>query len=467
MEFRKELGRDLRRLIGDVAFEHDGAYLYCDSAYFWEEGNRVDAYGHIRIKVSDTLNIYGDLLQYDGNTRVADLIGKVKMVDRQTTLTTERLIYDRNSGIASYHTGANITNKENRLTSRNGYYYTGKKQFFFKEKVELNNPRNRMKCDTLMYQTLSRTAYFKGPTRITSSESFIYCENGWYNTNSDIAQFQKNAYLISDRQKLSGDSLYYDRNKGIGRAFHNVHLIDTVQNIIITGHLGDYRKMEGYARVTDSVVGILIESQDSLFIHGDTLFAMLDTLGGIQRIYAYHKVKFYRNDLQGMSDSLIYNLTDSTISLFKKPVLWSDENQLTADSIRLWITDRQADSMLLYQTAFIVSLADSGKYNQIKGRSMTGYFSEGRLHRVKVLGNARTIYFAREDDGSSIGINLADASDMLITLENKKIKKIKYLNKPGAVLYPETKAPPDQLSLPGFQWLEHRRPSNRTEIFNW
>ena len=72
-QFDKRLGEDVRRLIGNVIFKHDNYYLYCDSAYLNSEQNNLDAFGHIRIRSGDTLNIYGDFLKYDGNTEIAKI----------------------------------------------------------------------------------------------------------------------------------------------------------------------------------------------------------------------------------------------------------------------------------------------------------------------------------------------------------------------------------------------------------
>ncbi|MCX6269916.1 MAG: hypothetical protein NTU44_01625 [Bacteroidetes bacterium] len=467
MEYRKELGPDLRRVIGHVVFEHEGAVVYCDSAYFYESKNSLDAYGNIHIRISDTLNMYGDKLRYDGNTRMADLIGKVKLVDKQTVLTTDHLIYDRNSKEAFYQHNAVITNKNNKLTSIKGYYFTSLKQFFFKDSVTLVNPKYVMHCDTLRYETITRVAFFKGPTKILGKETNIYCENGWYNTNTDIAQFNNNASIRNKSQVLRGDSLYYDREKGIGKAFKNVTITDSVQNIIISGQSGRYFKQRGYSLITDRVLAIMIEKTDSLFLHADTLFTTFDTAMQTNTLSAFHHAKFYRKDLQGLCDSLIYNFRDSTIALYHNPVLWSEENQLTADSIRIWMTNEMADSMLLYNTAFIISKSDTGKFNQVKGRNMTGFFRKNELDHVMVNGNAKTVYFAKEDDGSSIGINIAAASDMLITVKDKKINRIKYLNKPDATLYPEKNVSPSDLILPGFRWFGSRRPINRYEVFTW
>ena len=135
MQFDKRIGEDARRLIDNVHFSHEGTNMYCDSAYLFSQQNRLQAYRNIYIQVNDTVSIFGDRLDYDGNTRIAELTGNVKMIDPQMTLTTGHLIYDLNNSTANYAGGGRIVDKENTLTSRWGYYYVNQKQFFFKDDV--------------------------------------------------------------------------------------------------------------------------------------------------------------------------------------------------------------------------------------------------------------------------------------------------------------------------------------------
>jgi len=53
---------DARRLIGNVAFEHQGSMLYCDSAYFYESYERMDAFSNVRI-VNESVTITGNKLE--------------------------------------------------------------------------------------------------------------------------------------------------------------------------------------------------------------------------------------------------------------------------------------------------------------------------------------------------------------------------------------------------------------------
>jgi lipopolysaccharide export system protein LptA len=318
-----------------------------------------------------------------------------------------------------------------------------------------------------MYNTVTKTSYFYGPSDIKSKEDSIYCENGWYNTEQDIARFSKRAIIFHGEQSLTGDSMYYERRTGYGQVFKNAILYDSVKNIILNGNYGEIQRDIGFAFMTDKAVAIMIDKKDSLFVHSDTIKATFDSAQNINNIFFYFKGKFYRNDLQGMSDSMTYHGADSVITMYREPVIWSEKNQLTADSIKLTIRNGQIDTLVMYSSAFIVSEDDSNKYNQVKGRDMVGYIKNNELYKIRVVGNAETIYFVREEDRTLIGINKAIASDMLIFLENKEVKTITYIDRPIATLYPEKEIPPLDLKLKGFKWITERRPLKKSDVFIW
>lgn len=468
-KYSKALGENVQRLIGNVILEHDGALMYCDSALMNEETNSLQAFGNIHIKMSDTLNLYGNRLNYNGDTKLAEVIEEVKLIDRQTTLSTDKLFYDRNTQVASYITGGRIVSKETRLTSKIGYYHTDIKKFFFKDNVVLKNPKNTMNSDTLMYNTVTEIAYFLGPTIIKgkNNSNYMYCENGWYNTKTDVSRFSKNALVVNGTQRLSGDSLYYDKKNDFGKAFKNVLITDTVNKIIIHGDYAEYAKIKGYSMVTGHAQAILTDASDSLFLHSDTLYTTLDKEQKTKDLFAYHHAKFYRHDLQGASDSILYRFSDSTILMYKMPVLWTDNNQLTADSIHIITSKKEVKQMMLYNSAFIISKDSTVSFNQIKGKNMVGLFRNNNLSQINVTGNAETLYFVREDDKTLIGINKAVAGNMHIYLRDKKIQGITYIENPTATLYPEKEIAPQEQLLKDFRWHGDQRPKNKTEIFDW
>ncbi len=465
-EYNKDF-KDVQRIIGHVKFTHDSANLYCDSAYMNESLNNVLAFGNVHIRISDTLNMFGDSLKYDGNTKIARIFSNVRLIDNQTILTTDTLVYDRNTRIAQYDYWGKIVNDKNILVSKHGYYYTDLKQFFFKHKVMLINPEYIMRSDTLMYNTVTETSYFYGPSDIVSmdKEDSIYCENGWYDTRTDVARFREKAKIFHKDQYLTGDSLYYERKNGFGQVFQNAFLKDTTQNVILKGNYGEIQRKIGFAFMTDRAQMIMIDNNDSLFMHSDTVRATFDTAQNIKNIFCYYKMKFFRDDLQGKADSLVYHGKDSSMTMYHDPVVWSDKNQLTADSMTMTMAGGQPDSLKLFNAAFIISQDDTNKFNQIKGRNIMAKFRNKEIYKVNVLGNAETIYYVREEDKTLIGINKAVSSDMLIFLEHNEIQTITYLDRPTATMWPEKDISPYDLKLKNFKWLDDHRPRSKEDIF--
>jgi lipopolysaccharide export system protein LptA len=476
--------RGFQRLIGAVQFEQQGMVMTCDSAHFYSEKNTLDAFGHVHIQQGDSINVFGDFLKYDGNARKADLQKNVTMTDADMTLTTDAITYDMTEKVASYGSGGKIVNNQNTLTSQIGSYSTESKMLSFKKNVVLVNPEYVMKCDTLHYFPLSKTAYFLGPTTIqaTNNSNFIYCENGFYDTNADICQFQKNAYIITKTQTLRGDSIWYNRKIGLGKAIKNVEIVDTAQKITIRGDLATHNDITDVSLVTGHALFIQSFKEDSLFLHADTLksITLHDSLETTQKpgkkvedtlahepntlVLGYANVRFFKKDLQGRCDSLAWTSADSTMRLFGDPVLWSGGNQLTAEKVFIQTSHGEIMRLDMTTNAFIVSKEDSSRFNQIKGKKMTGYFKDNALVQIYVEGNGQTLYYAK-DRGMIIGVNKADCSSLLIRVENEEVKSISFYNRPDATLYPPLDLPPKEALLKDFRWREEEQPLSVPDLF--
>ena len=207
------------------------------------------------------------------------------------------------------------------------------------------------------YNADCKVSYFFGPTEIRSDKNIIYCENGWYNSQSNKSQFRENATITHKDFVLKGDSLFYNRNKGYGIAINNIQLIDTINNLLITGNLGEYFEKSGNAIVCQNPLLNLITDGDTLFVHADTFLSKKNIEN--REVHAFSDVKCFREDIQAICDSLIYNLKDSTLSLFNKPVMWSDKFQITADSIQFLLSGGKIRKMFLRQNPMLISQEDS------------------------------------------------------------------------------------------------------------
>jgi lipopolysaccharide export system protein LptA len=467
-EVDEKIDKDLQKLKGDVHLKHNDVYMSCDSAYYYQKKNQVRSFGKIHIEQGDTLHLYGDYLFYDGAIEFAYVEGHVELIDRETHLYTDAVTYDFNIDLAQYNSGGRITNGDNTLTSRIGIYYVSKDLFHFKDSVKIVNPDYIITADTMDYNTESETAFFTGPSELTGDSLYLYCERGWYDTKNDITRIWKNALIDNRQQVVRGDSLYYENETGFGECFRNLSITDTTDNIIVKGNYAWYYKEPERFMVTDSAMFIQVSGEDSLFLHSDTLRAVTvvsDSAGnGFRLMSAYYKCKIFSKDIQAKCDSLSYSFRDSVIRLYEKPVIWSEENQLTSDSMAVFTKNRNADRMELYNTAFVVSQVDTMRFNQTKGRSLTGYFRDNKLYKITINGNGESTYYL-VDNNEIVGVNRAKCASMDIFVDNGKVTEIFEYQQPEGMIDPPSELPQNNTHLDGFLWLDYLRPKKIEDIF--
>ncbi|MDB4534767.1 hypothetical protein N9242_07835 [Vicingaceae bacterium] len=485
LEFEEVNGEKIKRLIGDVRLKHDDALMFCDSAYIFSNTNTMDAYSNVRITQGDSLKLFGDSLKYDGNTKVAILRGDIRLINNDVILTTNFLDYNRTTNISYYYGGGTMVNQKenNTLTSQQGYYHTNTESFYFKEDVVLINPEYKIEADTLNYHSSSEIVNFLGPTTITSDDNFIYTEDGWYNTVSDQSKFYKNAYLYSEEKLIEGDTLYYDREKGFGEIICNATITDTVENLILQGDIAHLFELNDSAMITQEAMMMQIMDEDTLYMHADTFivstqFQVYDSLinevdsskikgDTVRTMLAYNHAKFYKSDMQGKADSIVYAFSDSTINFYNDPIIWSKENQITGTFIYILMTDNKVDRMFVNENSFIISKADSLRenYNQIKGDSLVAHFHEQEIRKIYVNENSETIYYAIDDDGKYIGVNKMSGRDMLIFLKDNELSTITFIKDPEGVMHPLKDVSPKEVILKGFNWRILERPKDMFDIF--
>lgn len=460
-------GREVRRLVGGVVFRQEETYLYCDSALFFEDENVIDAYGSVKI-TGPRARVFGDFLHYDGNSRLADITGRrVRLEDGRMELFTTAMQYDMARDIGSYTQGGRMVDGEGVLTSRKAYYFAAEQAVYFRQDVVLEHPRFRLLADTLRYHAPSATCRFLGPTRITGipDGQLIQCTTGWYDTKAEKAWFGVGSSLKQDGRLLLGDSILYDRNKAIGQAWHNVSISDSAESIRISGDRARTDDRSGISWVTGNSLMAKDVDGDSLFMHADTLWAFSDSSAQSKRYRAYRDVRLFKSDLQGKCDSLEYAAADSSIRFFGRPVLWSDNNQLSADTMVLELRGDTLHSLTLVSSAFIATKEDERRFSQVRGKAMDARFVSNRVNLVYVSGNGETVYFLRNRKKQLSGVNAAVCSDMRIRFEGNKVSRVTLLTKPEATLTPVKDADPEQLRLPGFNWRGSERPLGLGSLF--
>ncbi len=461
-------GKKAQKISGGVVFKHGNNTMYCDIAYFYDKDNDFDAFGNVKIVDTEKMTIYGDSMHYIGNRSLAKIRWNVRMVDQKMTLYTDHLDYFTKAKKAMYFGGGKVVDEENTLTSELGYYFSKSQTYHFRRDVVLTNPDYTMYSDTLTFKSLTNTALFNGPTTIVSDENSIYCKNGWYNTDSDRASFDKEALLENDNQSLWADSLYYDRNLGFGQGFNNVVLFDSVKNVYVEGNYAEHYENGGMSFFTDEAQAIIIdEEKDTLYIHSDTLMLEVDSNQEAKTFFAYNHTQYFKSNLQGKCDSLVYFLQDSLLIMYSRPLLWGENSQLSGNKVRVYMANGEIDKVFIDTNAFALQHDSLEYYNQMSGRNMVVHFKEGSMHHVDIYENSQSIYFVREEDSTLSGVNLGASSDMRIDFINGTVGNIVYLSRAKASLNPVEKLSKRALYLRGFKSYLHWRPRTKEEIFNW
>jgi lipopolysaccharide export system protein LptA len=467
----KQLRPDVQVLIGSVRLKHDSMYMFCDSALIYEKINSVEAFGNVRMEQGDTLFIYGDYLYYDGMSQLAMLRENVRMINRNTVLTTDSLNYDRLYNLGYYFEGGMLTDEDNVLTSEWGEYSPTTKLAVFNHEVKLVNPQFVLTSDTLKYSTESKIATILGPSDIVSDKNHIYSERGEYNTATGQAELLDRSVLTNEGKKLTGDSLFYDRNLGYGEAFNDVRMNDTVNRNMLTGDYCFYNELTGNALATIRAVAIDYSQGDSLFMHGDTLRLVtynLNTDSMYREMRVYHKVRAYRTDIQAVCDSLVYNSKDSCMTMYYDPILWHGSQQLLGEEVKVYMNDSTIDWAHIINQALAVEQKDSVHYNQVTGKEMKGFFVDGDMRRVEVNGNVLVVFYpVEEKDSSLIMMDYTEGSFLKMLLKDRKMEQGTFVGKTNGVAYPLDQIPADKYRLPSFVWFDYIRPSSKEDIFNW
>ncbi len=487
---------DAQILRGDVRFRHDSVLMFCDSAYFFEKDNSLHAFGHVHMIQGDTLEGFGDVLYYNGNTKMARLRKNVKLIHQQTTLTTDSLNYDRIHDIAYYFSGGVIQDSLNTLASQWGQYTPNNHQALFRSEVVLNNPKFVLTADTLGYNTESYQSDLIGPTTILyEEETTIFSTNGWYNTQSEQSMLLDRSRIIHvDGMTLTGDTIYYDKAKGYGKCIGNIESVDSTKQMTLYGHISEIWEDESKVYVTDSAM--LLDWSDSTaytYMHADSLWTeeipyqvysllekdsiLVDSIliaqepdtiwrdTTYQQVRAFHHVRIYREDVQAVCDSVRYHGKDSIITLFGLPICWNENHQISAEQIDIYIKNEDIDYLHGQTNAIAIMQESSDVFNQMAGKEMFAYVRNGEVQLVDVRGNAETVFYPQEDDGTYMGVNRTQSSFVKLYLQNQKIDHVVFTTSTTGVMIPLDQALEVEKRLSSFFWAEAERPLKPADIF--
>jgi len=460
---------------------HEGINMWADKAIHYAKEDFIEAYGNVKMKQGDTINMSSKYVEYSGRTKLAFASGDVILTEPSSTLTTDTLYFDRVKQQAFYQNrGKVVRDTSGTITSKIGRYYMNNKKYQFVQEVVLVNPDYTIESDQLDFYSTSGHAYLYGPTTITGEESKIYCERGFYDTNNDTGYFLKNSKIDYENRIFEGDSMYFDRNRSFASATNNIKVTDTINKSIVKGHYAEVFREKDSVFITKRALAITLQERDSIYLHADTLMVTGKEDNRITR--AFRNARIFKSDMSGKADSIHSNhktgLTKlinlgrlnkgDAFSVSRKPILWNVGNQMTGDTIHLISNPEteKLDSLLVFNNAFIISkdTLDEG-YNQISGQKLIGLFKDNELYNVDIIKNAEVVYFARNDKNELIGIDKSKSSSINIQIIDQAISEIRKIGQTDGDIFPESQFPKNARLLRGFDWRDNERPKSVDDLF--
>jgi len=104
----------------------------------------------------------------------------------------------------------------------------------------------------------------------------------------------------------------------------------------------------------------------------------------------------------------------------------------------------------------------------MKSRKITGYVIEKEIKKVDLLNDCQTVYFVVDEEiNEIIALNKVVSSNMTIHLNDNKIEKIWFYEKPDGETIPIEQVTNEQVTLKDFVWYDYIRPMKREDIFFW
>lgn len=463
--------------IGDVKMSDPEVALASDSLLYNTTSEVATFIAPTTIKSGNSIsNVRSGY--YDLKTKKAVFAGRSIVRDSTSTMIADKMVMDDKTGFGEAN--GNVQFKDTAqgilLFSNRVFFNKTKKNFLATEKPVLVVVREAdsvyVAADTIYSGLMKDLAQFKGSylqefdtitsTKVVNVDSLL--------KNDSATIIKKDSIPVSPvTQPVTKDSITVQKKPETV-----IVAKDTLVNNNRPVQKEDRRNKFNQPSA-DSTAKPMIPARDSATvvikdtINKRTEFpprskAETDTL---RFITAFRNVRIFNDSLQAVADSMFYSGIDSAFQLYYDPIAWAKGSQVTGDTIFLYTKNKKPARLFVFENAMLVQNVreKAGFFNQIKGRTINGYFKEGDIDFVKAKGSAQSIYYVQDADSAYVGMNRTSADMIDMFFENKEAKKVKFTSSVKGVTYPIRQLPEDQKKLDSFKWLEQRRPKNKLELF--
>ncbi|HJW28526.1 MAG TPA: OstA-like protein, partial [Saprospiraceae bacterium] len=410
-------------------------------------------------------NLAADSMTYQAALSKVKFTGPTNIYTRQAKIYCESGFYDVEKETAEFNDHAQYVGESKHATADTIRYETGSGDVEMSGNVHVVERNRWIEGTQLRYSEKTGETWIKGvPAIYSDSTRKILSPEIFYNEKTKQVSTIGAGVIADGNQVTKADQFKYDDVTGRGKAEGHVMWSDTASHYGIHADAIDYSKKDEYVLAygkTRPLFFTVVEG-DTLFIAADTLnmWRIVDSLSldTMRMIRAYRDVRLFKSDMQGRTDSLVFQGRDSIFHFFGRPVLWSDTTQFSADSIDMALRNKKIHSITLTHEALIVSELYHQYYDQIKGKLIVAQFDSSEIHDMWVNGNAESIYYSQDDHNAFIGVNKTICSNMYFTFDGGKIRILKYFGENTSSMLPMHETDHKGLRLDGFEWRPLERP---------
>ena len=458
---------------------------------------------------------------YESKIKKFKFLQNVEMQSDSTLIKADSLAYFSETNKAFFLSLTHVWQDTVYLRANSGWYEKDSEKFLFSDKAYVLTKGQEVWADSIFYDKKRGVADLSKDIQIvdTAQKVIFFADKGKYIKEPLSATLYEKPsmayYSLSDDKAdtlfLSADTLkYYTRRIGEldssfvaeSRERYNLSKKDPLKTLINNVKREDEVKPQNTGKQppkkpeNKSVVipkkGIVPVIKDTVAVVKDTITVVRDTIPVVRDTIpvirdtialardslvlvkdtttvrfalAYNNVKIFKGVMQARSDSLIFNSIDSIARMYKRPVMWNEGSQFTADSIQFILSGNKLSKAELMSNAYYISKEDSLYYNQIKSIDMIGFFRDNKLTRFDALGGASLLFFLAEDSLTTM-MNEKECKFLSAAIDSGKLSRVKYFDGIKSDLFPIVSVEKGKDKLKGFTWRENEKPVNRKDVCN-
>lgn len=470
-------GERVQRLTGSVVVRQGETLLTARRATrYFDRGEILFAGNVVIVERGDTLQ--APEVRYNTRTKAGIALGSLRLTDGEVVVTAPRGAYFTREKRAEFAEGVQLVDSATVLTSRTGTYFSDEKRAEFAGEVRLEEPRSTLAADSVTYLRESREAWARG-------QVFVERRGGEDEAAADS----------TTRTFLYGERIYNDERRAFSRAEGPRGLLDSLASGPLDGGLLGADSLASPDLPIDSLAPpsdlpadtlavtaeapaqpsgpdlrpLLVQVRfDSTGVPTDTLLLRAATLeatrtDSTQTLWAWNRVELWQRDYAARADSAVSlrRSTDSTradeVRLFRDPVAWFERVQVSGDTLRLVGSGSTLDSLFVQSNAFAAEEDTvTRRFNQLKGRLITGVFLPDSIRVLEAAPNAEAIR-QQVKSGQPDGAIEASADRIVLRFRGERVERVGIYAGVESTVYAEAIVPAD-LSLSGLRWRPDERP---------